>query len=276
MKQFFSSLFMVAAATASAQPVGEYSPAWSPDGKHIAYHKNGNGYQWDLAIRNTDTDSVQRVTDSKSFDTDVSWAPDGKSFVYRSDRSGDSDLYIYELGSRSSRLLMSHPGMDNQPTWSPDGKTIAFLSRRQGSSQLYLLSLEDSSVRQLTAMPNAVFHPAWSKSGDSLFFDSKVGEFGQLFQLHLKSGAISQLTEGEMNKISAKPGRDDRELWVTVNRNGQWDIERFLVEERRWMPGVASPQHEMKPSLSPAGDRMVFSRANARGEFTLMIDSTGH
>ncbi|MCO7224558.1 hypothetical protein [Pleionea sp. CnH1-48] len=271
MRTVILVIFVLCGFNVLAQPIGEYSPAWSPDGKMIAYHKNGEGYQWDLVILTIESGEVKRLTQSPAYDTDVSWSPDSKAIVFRSDRNGDSELYLYDLETEQSRLLLSHPGVDMHPIWSPNGEHIAFLSRAEGVSQLYLLELKSKSVQKLTTMKQSVFHPSWSPDGLSIYFDSKVGQFGQIFNIRLKDKQVTQVTKGQFNKIAAKPTKDGKTLWVTVNRQGQWDIEAYSLAQKTWVAKFASDYHEMKLSLSPGETKGVFSQSNERGEFNLVV-----
>lgn len=110
----------------------------------------------------------------------ASWSPDGKKIVFSSiDKTGNNDLYILELETRSLMRLTNDYYDDRDPAWSPDGKTIAFGSDRtafgeKGMYNLFLYDLERSSISYLTVGEQSYHTPAWSPDGKWLAFTSDL------------------------------------------------------------------------------------------------------
>ena len=144
--------------------VADWSPAWSPDGKLIAFYSSRRGN--DIWTMKPDGSKPRQLTRSDSLDEYPSWSPDGKRLVFQTTRNGDFDVYTMNRDGRSQRSLARHPGSDKWASWSPDGSHIAFVSDRDGSEDVFLIRPDGSGLRNVTKTPDLEeSHPAWSPTG---------------------------------------------------------------------------------------------------------------
>lgn len=134
-------------------------PAWSPDGKRIAFLSTREG---DIEIYTMDPDggNVVRVTDSIGEDAHASWSPDGKQLTFHSRRTGTIDIYRQNADGtgQATRLTTSETDSEFFPIWSPDGKRIAFNGTVPGSepanTDVYTISaLNGSDLTRVTTAP---------------------------------------------------------------------------------------------------------------------------
>ena len=81
-------------------------------------------YQWDfdphmdLFTARLDGSDLVRITDTPGYDAECSFAPDGRSILFVSDRDGDPDIYVCDLEGRNVRQLTNEPGYDGGPFFS--------------------------------------------------------------------------------------------------------------------------------------------------------------
>ncbi|MCM2315405.1 MAG: protein kinase, partial [Thermoanaerobaculia bacterium] len=126
-------------------------------------------------------------------------SPDGSSFVFASEVSGNQDLYLRRVGGENSiNLTKDHPGSDEQPAFSPDGQSIAFRSERDGGG-IFIMGATGESVRRLTDFG---FDPAWSPDGTRIAFSGEssrarlVYGLSGLWVVDVASGVRTKIHDG--------------------------------------------------------------------------------
>src|SRR5262249_5161553 len=120
-------------------------PAWSPNGKQIAYEQDGQ-----IHVIKADGTSSHALTDG---DTNVSpaWSPNGQRIAFAGRRGSPGNWEIYAMSADGSNVkqLTSNPAIDLDPTWSPDGKLIAFTSTRAKSYDIHVMNADGSNPVQV-------------------------------------------------------------------------------------------------------------------------------
>src|SRR5581483_7244869 len=137
-------------------------PAWSPDGRRIAFASNRDG-RTHLFVMNADGTGTRRVTNTAHSDEHPSWSPDGRRIVFA--REGA----IYEVPARggAGKRLGKGFGAAADPAYSPDGRLIAYDYRQPGYSikDIYLMKADGTGARRITALREVSTYPAWSPDG---------------------------------------------------------------------------------------------------------------
>jgi TolB protein len=156
-------------------------PAWSPDGKRIAYTSTRDDNQ-ELYLARSDGGEKQRLTSDPALDVHPCWSPDGKRIAFATDRWGDLELAVLEVESGKVTRLTESRGLDDYPAWSPDGGTIAFASNRDRNLEIYLMDPDGGRPRNATQNPSLENFPAWTPDGRLTFISNRDGGFDVYFQ----------------------------------------------------------------------------------------------
>ena len=140
------------------------TPAWSPDGRRIAYAPGVPlGGIWVMNANGTNRHRVVRGNGDALF---PSWSYDGRKILFAdrsSPRSGSHDIYVVNANGTGLRRLTAAPADETEPAWAPDDSTIAYVRGRD------LWQMNDKGGRQRLLLRNAG-SPAWSPGATTLAF----------------------------------------------------------------------------------------------------------
>ncbi len=154
------------------QPYGrplDGSPAWSPDGKKVAFVSERDGND-EVYIVNADGTGATRLTNHRSFDGLPSWSPDGTQILWEATRNYRRGIWVMNADGSDQRQLAPGNGTSFYPAWSPDGERIAFSSNRDGSWDIYVINADGTGLARLTSDVASDWAPVWSADGQQIGF----------------------------------------------------------------------------------------------------------
>jgi Tol biopolymer transport system component len=120
------------ATALTAGPPYHFEPAWSPDGRSIALTLDAGDGNLDIAIISVDGGPARRIASHPAVDIEPLWAPDGRGLVFVTARNGNFDIVHVDIESQTLTTVVGGPGHQIQPALSPDGSHIAYLSPERG------------------------------------------------------------------------------------------------------------------------------------------------
>jgi hypothetical protein len=184
-------------------------PAWSPDGRRLAYVAPGEGNATDLFVVDTDGTYRGRLTWTEGVDeSSPSWAPDGKRLAV--ERGGE--IVTVRADGTGDRVLAA--GM--QPAWSPGGVRIAY----SDGDDIYVASAKRGTIRRLISALGSQSAPAWSPDGSRIVYVSDESATPDIYVLVLRTGAITRLTADDAADASPVFTADGRHVAFVSNRAG--------------------------------------------------------
>ena len=150
----------------SRQPI--MSPAWSPDGRKIAY-VSFEANRSEIYVQDLRSGSRKRVSARPGVNGAPAWSPDGQRLaVALSRQDGNLDIYTLDLSTQVLTRLTSGSAIDTEPTWSLDGQQIYFTSDAAGGPQVYRVPAEGGSARRVTFEGSYNARPRMAPDGKEL------------------------------------------------------------------------------------------------------------
>ena len=147
------------------------SPAFSPDGKRLAFVTRRDDTRGDIAVMGASGAGMRIITDRKGADRDPCWAPDGKRIAFARTHASGGAEEVYELSLRNPVPQRLTVGGGRGPCYSPDGRYLCYSSVKDDpSGSIWVMRLEDQAAAALTSGPAIDGFPTWSGDGKWVYF----------------------------------------------------------------------------------------------------------
>lgn len=215
------------------------SPAWSPDGKQIAYVSFERGHAT-VFVQSLATQKRTVLADFPGSNSAPAWSPDGRELAIVLTREGSSQLYLVGADGKGLRRITFSEAIDTEPTFSPDGKFLLFTSDRGGKAQIYRVAVEGGYAERLTFEGGNNFSPRFSPDGKSFVYSQFNGGTFYIAVQDFESKQVQILTPGgwEKKPSFAPNGKlilfatesQGRGILATVSSDGR--VKQKMVAQR--------------------------------------------
>jgi Tol biopolymer transport system component len=252
-------------------------PAWSPDGRHIAFLRTTpqeQAYYLVSALGGPERKLGPAYEDP--FAQGLTWSPDGKDLVVADHLSRDAAAGLIfistESGERRDSGIVPPGPLIEFPALSPDGKYFAFVSGPGlFSNDVYVAPAGGGKARAITAVHSWVLGAAWTPDAQELVLESNHTGLRTLWTVGLSGGdpqpvaftadhAAGPTVALRGNRLAFLRIAEDTNLWKASLLPGQHLPVRI----------VASTQEENDPSFSPDGKRIAFA-SDRSGNFEIYV-----
>ena len=158
-------------------------PAFSPDGRFIAYHRAFNGQRDIWIVSTTGAQSVQ-FTSEPAMDVEPDWSPDGRSIVFVSNRDGAPQVWTAPVvdgrPAGPARRVTSGAVAGESPAWSPDGSLIAFVGT---DGEVWTVPADGRAPEHRLTTGASASRVCWDRTSGSLWANGTWGTDVQSFRI---------------------------------------------------------------------------------------------
>jgi len=246
----------------------EAMPAWSPDGRQIAYYRLEGIQNGGVFLVSPLGGPERRIADQGGA---PAWTPDGQSLVMTGATVDEQGIFlqVLETGARK-RLTDSPPGFSDEfPKVSPDGKTVAFAREKAPQSALFVVPITGGAPTQLTAWGEQIGRLDWTPDGREILYPQLDTSGMRIFRIAASAGRTPTPVAGlpiGVNMLSVSRPRTGQTYRLALGY-GQPDIGLRLIDlESATQAGVfatATPfcdstRVDMPGRFSRDGSRLAF------------------
>jgi TolB protein len=172
----------------------------------------------DIFKMNPDGTGVVKLTDSKSFNGDAGWSPDGKKIAFdsdRADRPGRGEIHVMDSDGSNVRRVSTLPAYamsDLAPRFSPDGRRLVFtryVAERgsHGISALFTVRVDGGGLKQITPWSNGAGDADYSPNGKKLVFEAYPPTtcYGEIYTVDSDGQHLTNITHNRCQAGSSDP-----------------------------------------------------------------------
>jgi len=202
--------------------------------------------------------SMAPTITSESTDTQVALGVFEGTIAFRSNRTGDNEIYGMNGDGRGPINLTNDPSDDDLPAWSPDGTRIAFCTTRDGNYEIYSMNADGSGLTNLSRNPLEDCGSSWSSDGMEIAFWSSRDGNNEIYVMNADGSGQTRLTDNPAFDAFADWAPDGKQIVFVSDRDGQLDVYVMNADGS----GVTRLTHmgvgDAFPKWSPDGKKIAF------------------
>ncbi len=254
-----------------AVTTGPLDPAWSPDGRWIAFSMRGD--IWKVPAEGG---TAVALTKGPAYHFEPAWSPDGKRIALTFDADGNLDIGVVSADGGDVQRITSRPQVDVEPAWSRDGGSLYYAGAVSGAGGFRIF--RHDLATHADTMIVAGFQPSVSPDGKQLAYvasvQGKLGTGG--LWVRAIAGGEPRLVQYEETEYRMKPvwTPDGQAFLYVSDEMGSNDVAVIPLNGGNPNVLTADARDEYSPSPNPAGDRFAFV-SNRSGPMVLYTAPIG-
>ncbi len=201
----------------SKEPI--LSPAWSPDGKKLAYVSFETSKPV-IFVHELGSGERKKVADFPGLNSAPAWSADGQSLLMTLSKDGNAEIYQMNLQSRKVTKLTNHWAIDTEATWDSSGEGIFFTSDRSGGPQIYYMAKPGAEPRRITFGSRYNARPRPDASGNYVYYVHQRDRAFTIARTNLKNDEETVLTRTESDE-SPSISPNGRMLIYATKQSGE-------------------------------------------------------
>jgi Tol biopolymer transport system component len=258
-------------------PGWDWCPAFSPDGRQLAYARCSGSSMCDLYIQELGPDCAprgdrRRITRQEMFINGLAWSPDGKSLIFGASVGHGVVTYLWRVDAKGTsppaRIELAGRRVA-EPAIAPAGNRMAF-ARRQGNQDIWRYTLGGVAEPFLTSSL-IEWHPRFSTDGKKVVFSSDRG--GETFEIWVANadGSNPVPVTDRVGRYVGSPDWSPDGRWIAFDcqtKEGNWNIWVVETSGAGLRRVTSGPSDEHIPTWSRDG-RSIYFDSNRTGRYEI-------
>lgn len=236
-------------ALASAEPI--ISPAWSPDGRELAYvsFETQKAVVW---VQSLVTGERRQLANFRGSNSAPAWSPDGRELVVTLSTAGIAQLFMMAREGGSPRRLTSSSAIDTEAVYAPDGRFVYFVSDRGGGPQIYRVPPAGGSPERVTFSGAHNISPSISPDGKLMTYVARQGNGAfKLALMDLANGGSVRLLTDSSDDESPSFAPNGRLIVYTSRERGRDVLMTTTLDGKIKTRLVSSGADMLEPAWGP-------------------------
>lgn len=205
------------AQTIVSSPDPIMSPAWSPDGRRLAYVSFENR-QTAIYVQELTTGRRERVAAYAGTNDAPAFSPDGRQLAMSLSKDGNPEIYVLNLLTRQLTRITDHFAIDTEPSWAPDGSHLVFTSDRGGQPQVYRVSPSGGAAQRVSFQGDYNAKASYSADGRKLVMVNRSGGSFRILMQDMDSGQQRLLSPGPLDETPSFAPNGSMVIYATQHQ----------------------------------------------------------
>ena len=249
-----------------------WAPAFSPDGREIAFARNETGGSWHIWTVPADGGTPRQITSSRLPEIYPRYTPDGTAIVFQTWGSEPRRIWrVPREGGQAIPITPARTEHDEYADVSPDGRSLAFARTESGKVRVYVAPMAGGEARRLIDAPSTT--PRWSPDGQWIAFGSDRSFASGIWLIRADGTGQRHLTQTGGWPVWWPNGKEIGYQTVTPEGNAQITISPLNGGPARAIKQVTFYGTNYPFDVSSDGSRLVTTNSQHLSDEIWVLES---